>query len=86
MVGLLYKNLEYTFVLWYTDKKGGVIMATSSIFTNVKITDPKKAEAFINALDASANEPRKAKTVAEPSLVTDLNELRRMMAKRAQKQ
>ncbi len=61
-------------------------MATSSIFTNVKITDPKKAEAFINALDASANEPRKAKTVAEPSLVTDLNELRRMMAKRAQKQ
>lgn len=60
-------------------------MATSSIFTNVKITDPKKAEAFINALDASANEPKKAKTV-EPSLVTDLNELRRMMAKRTQKQ
>lgn len=55
-------------------------MATSSIFTNVKITDPKKAEAFINALDASANEPKKAKTV-ELSLVTDLNELRRMMAK-----
>ena len=25
-------------------------MPTSSIFTNVKITDPKKAEAFINAL------------------------------------
>ncbi len=60
-------------------------MATSSIFTNVKITDPKKAEAFINALDASANEPKKAKTV-ELSLVTDLNELRRMMAKRTQKQ
>jgi len=34
-------------------------MATSSIFANVKITDPKKAEAFVNALEASANEPKK---------------------------
>ena len=82
---MFHKKLERTFVLWYTDEKGGAIMATSSIFTNVKITDPKKAEAFINALDASANEPKKAKTV-ELSLVTDLNELRRMMAKRTQKQ
>lgn len=60
-------------------------MATSSIFANVKITDPKKAEAFINALDASANETKKARTT-EPSLVTNLDELRRMMAKRTQKQ
>ena len=34
-------------------------MATSSIFANVKITDPKKAEAFINAMDAAANSPKK---------------------------
>ena len=36
-------------------------MPTSSIFTNVKITDPKKAEAFINALDEAANTPYKKK-------------------------
>ncbi len=34
-------------------------MATSSIFANVKITNPKKAEAFINAMDAAANSPKK---------------------------
>ena len=34
-------------------------MATSSIFVNVKITNPKKAEAFINAMDAAANSPKK---------------------------
>ena len=28
-------------------------MATSSIFTKMKINDPKKAEAFIDALEAS---------------------------------
>lgn len=41
------------------NKIGGVSMATSSIFANVKITDPKKAEAFINAMDAAANSPKK---------------------------
>lgn len=35
-------------------------MATSSIFANVKITAPKKAEAFVNALETSANEPKKS--------------------------
>ena len=33
-------------------------MATSSILTNVKITDPKKIESFIKALDASADDPK----------------------------
>lgn len=32
-------------------------MQNSSIVTNVKITNPKKAEAFINALDEAANAP-----------------------------
>ena len=58
-------------------------MATSSIFANVKITDPKKAEAFINALDASANEPKKKAAAPAHTFVTDANEIRRMMAKRA---
>lgn len=57
-------------------------MATSSIFVNVKITDPKKAEAFINALDASANEPKKKTVATVHAFVTDTNEIRRMMAKR----
>ena len=38
---------------------GGALMATSSIFANVKIIDPKKAEVFIDALDASAKEPKR---------------------------
>ena len=59
-------------------------MATSSIFANVKITDPKKAEAFINALDASAKEIKKPR-ITEPTLITDLNEIRHIMAKRTQK-
>lgn len=57
-------------------------MATSSIFANVKITDPKKAEAFINALDASANDPKKKAAAPTHAFVTDVNEIRRMMAKR----
>ena len=31
-------------------------MATSSIFANVRITDPKKAEMFVEALDASSRD------------------------------
>lgn len=33
-------------------------MATSSIFAKVRISDPKKAEAFIDALEASENKPK----------------------------
>lgn len=32
-------------------------MATSSIFHNIKINDPTKAEAFVAALEASENDP-----------------------------
>ena len=57
-------------------------MATSSIFANVKITDPKKAEAFINALDAAANSPKANAKEATHSLVTDPEKLKMMMDKR----
>ena len=33
-------------------------MATSSILTELVIEDPKKAEAFINALEMSSQDPR----------------------------
>lgn len=35
-------------------------MATSSIFESVKITDPKVAEAFVDALEASEKAPKRA--------------------------
>ena len=57
-------------------------MATSSIFTNVKITDPKKATAFINALDAAANAPREPKERKESHILTDHEEIRKLMSKR----
>ena len=60
-------------------------MATSSIFTNVKITDPIKAEAFINALEAAANSSRKREKEPTQSLVRDPEKLKMMMAKRMQK-
>lgn len=56
-------------------------MATSSIFTNVKITDPKKAEAFINALDAAANAPRERKERKESHILTDHEAIKRLMSK-----
>ena len=65
--------------------KGGASMATSSIFANVKITDPRKAEAFINALDAAANAPKKDAKVPTNSLVTDTEKIKMMMAKRKKK-
>ena len=33
-------------------------MATSSIFHNIVISDPKKADAFIDAIEASIADPR----------------------------
>ena len=53
-------------------------MATSSIFANVKITDPKKAEAFINAMDAAANSPKKNAQTATSFLVNDPEKIKEM--------
>lgn len=60
-------------------------MATSSIFANVRITDPQKAEMFVEALDASSRESKRdSKTPSIPQL-RDLNAIREMMSKRVQK-
>ena len=60
-------------------------MATSSIFANVRITDPKKAEMFVEALDASSRDSKRdSKTPSIPQL-RDLNAIREMMSKRVQK-
>ena len=56
-------------------------MATSSIFAKVRIDNPKQAEAFIDALAASENKPkRKPSTPVKPPL-TDYDAIRRLMAK-----
>ena len=58
-------------------------MATSSIFHNVVITDPKKAEAFIDAIEASIADPYKrpegplAKVNTDPAISRRLAEMRR---------
>ena len=53
-------------------------MATSSIFANVKITDPKKAEAFINAMDAAANSPKRNIQATTSFLVDDPEKIKEM--------
>ena len=56
-------------------------MQNSSIVTNVKITNPKKAEAFINALDEAANAPYEKKERGESHLLADHEEIRKLMKK-----
>lgn len=57
-------------------------MATSSIFASIKINDPEEAEAFINALEASANDPKIGPSAPIIPTVTDLDEIRKLMGKR----
>ena len=57
-------------------------MATSSIFTNIVIGDPKKVEDFVNALEMSGRDPAwKPTTPVNPPL-TDINKIRKLMAKK----
>ena len=57
-------------------------MATSSIFTNIVIKDPKKVERFIDALEASSHDPAwKPTTPVKPPL-TDAEAILKLMAKR----
>ena len=56
-------------------------MQNSCIVTNVNITNPKKAEAFINALDEAANAPYKKMERGEPHILTDHEEIRKLMKK-----
>ena len=54
-------------------------MATSSILTNIKITDPKKAADFAEALDISAHEPERTSTRPVIPLVNNIEEIRKFM-------
>lgn len=56
-------------------------MPTSSIFTNIVITDPKKAEKFIDALEASSHDPV-WKPTSDVKPLKDEEEIRKLMGKR----
>lgn len=54
-------------------------MATSSIFANVLIADPRQAEAFAEALDASAMDPERMPSASVIPLVTNIDEIGKFM-------
>ena len=56
-------------------------MATSSILTNVKITDPRKAEMFINALEASSRDPNLIHSCEVKPPLTDKEAIRDLFLK-----
>ena len=60
-------------------------MATSSIFSNVVINDSPKAEKFIDALEKSSRNPEWKPVYPVNQPITDIDEIRRLMAKRRQK-
>ena len=62
-------------------------MPTSSIFTNIRITDPKKAEAFIKAFEESETlvKEQKNEMPSNVRIVTDPEEVRRIFANRFKK-
>lgn len=57
-------------------------MATTSILTNIKITDPKKIESFVKALDASAVDPKRELSAPVSRQMTNIDEIRRLMSKK----
>lgn len=60
-------------------------MATSTIFANIKIKDSETAERFVAALEESEKEKdRKSSAQAYP-ILTDLDEIRKLVAKRGKK-
>ena len=57
-------------------------MATSSIFANVKIADPKKIDAFIEALDASIADPVPQSDNANGVILSDPDIIKELWNKR----
>lgn len=57
-------------------------MATSSIFTNVKITDKKSAEMFISALEKASKAPKRVPTTEVGEPLRDKEAIRALFAKR----
>lgn len=62
-------------------------MATSSIFEQIKLTDPKVIERFIEALEASERDAMNRPKPSAPIIptLTDHEEIRKLMSKRKKK-
>ena len=60
-------------------------MATSSIFSNIRIMDPQKAENFAEALDESARDPERVPAASVIPLVANIEEIRKFMTVRTGK-
>ena len=61
-------------------------MAISSIFVNVKITDPKQVERFVDALEESEKNSNQQVVYAVYSCLRDLDEIRKLVRKKKEYQ
>ena len=59
-------------------------MATSSIFESVKITDPKVAKSFVDALESSEKAPKRAPSPRVVSHMATREDTRRLRELRRQ--
>ena len=57
-------------------------MATSSIFTEFVIEDPQKAEAFINALELSSQDPVCSPSAPFIPILDSVEEIRRFLERK----
>ena len=57
-------------------------MATSSIFANIKITEPEKIEAFVAALDASIADPIPRSDTSRKTVLSDPDAISKLWNKR----
>ena len=57
-------------------------MATSSILHNIVISDPKKAEALANALEASSRDPKRKPSESTISVLTGAEAVREFLSYR----
>ena len=57
-------------------------MATSSILTELVIEDPKKAEAFINALEMSSQDPVCSPSAPSIPILDSVKEIRRFLERK----
>lgn len=57
-------------------------MATSSIFSNIVINDPQKAEKFIEAVELSERDAERKPVSSFKKPLSDIAAIRRLMSKR----
>ena len=57
-------------------------MATSSIFTNIILTEPEKIEAFVEALEASIADPMPRTDAPSKTVLSDPDAIRKLWNKR----